>query len=377
MYSYQVWISKFLVIAHGSNTGLPISFQNPVSLLPAKLLMQLSNHARWGVLSGLLLLLFVANLSLGSVHIPMEDILKILAGKDVSNPIWSEIVWDFRVTKALTCILAGSALSIGGLQMQTLFRNALAGPDVLGLSSGASLAVSLIVMSQAAGFQIFSSPSPWTIVIGASLGSAGVFLIVLIIAQRLGDNTSLLIIGLMIGAGTASFVSILQFLSEAQDQQAYLLWTFGSLGSLSWVEIQVLSLILIAGTFLGIMSVKSLNAWLLGDNYARSIGVNLNKSRLLIILSTSILTGSVTAFCGPIAFVGLAVPHLTKLIIKTHNHRVLLPAVMISGAGLMLFCDIISQLPGSTYVLPINAITAMIGAPVVIWIVLKAKRISI
>jgi iron complex transport system permease protein len=339
--------------------------------------MQLTNHARWGVLSGLLLLLFVANLSLGSVHIPMEDILKILAGKDVSNTIWSEIVWDFRVTKALTCILAGSALSIGGLQMQTLFRNALAGPDVLGLSSGASLAVSLIVMSQAAGFQIFSSPSPWTIVIGASLGSAGVFLIVLIIAQRLGDNTSLLIIGLMIGAATASFVSILQFLSEAQDQQAYLLWTFGSLGSLSWVEIQVLSLILIAGTFLGIMSVKSLNAWLLGDNYARSIGVNLNKSRLLIILSTSILTGSVTAFCGPIAFVGLAVPHLTKLIIKTHNHRVLLPAVMISGAGLMLFCDIISQLPGSTYVLPINAITAMIGAPVVIWIVLKSKRISI
>ncbi|HKZ37491.1 MAG TPA: iron ABC transporter permease [Chryseolinea sp.] len=339
--------------------------------------MQLTNHARWSVLSGLLLLLFVTNLSLGSVHIPMEDILKILAGKDVSNTIWSEIVWDFRVTKALTCILAGSALSIGGLQMQTLFRNALAGPDVLGLSSGASLAVSLIVMSQAAGFQLFSSPSPWTIVIGASLGSAGVFLIVLIIAQRLGDNTSLLIIGLMIGAATASFVSILQFLSEAQDQQAYLLWTFGSLGSLSWVEIQVLSLILIAGTFLGIISVKSLNAWLLGDNYARSIGVNLNKSRLLIILSTSILTGSVTAFCGPIAFVGLAVPHLTKLIIKTHNHRVLLPAVMISGAGLMLFCDIISQLPGSTYVLPINAITAMIGAPVVIWIVLKAKRVSI
>ena len=339
--------------------------------------MQLTNHARWSVLSGLLLLLFIVNLSLGSVHIPLQDIVKILVGKDVSNTIWSEIVWDFRITKALTCILAGSALSIGGLQMQTLFRNALAGPDVLGLSSGASLAVSLIVMSQAAGFQLFSSPSPWTIVIGASLGSSGVFLIVLIISQRLGDNTSLLIIGLMIGAATASFVSILQFLSDAQDQQAYLLWTFGTLGSLSWAEIQVLSLILIAGTFLGIISVKSLNAWLLGDNYARSIGVNLNKSRLLIILSTSILTGSVTAFCGPIAFVGLAVPHLTKLIIKTHNHRVLLPAVMISGAGLMLLCDIISQLPGSAYVLPINAITAMIGAPVVIWIVLKAKRISI
>jgi iron complex transport system permease protein len=339
--------------------------------------MQLTYQTRWSVLLGLLLVLFLLNLSLGSVDIPVGEILKILVGKKTSNAIWVNIVWDFRVTKALTCILAGSALSIGGLQMQTLFRNALAGPDVLGLSSGASLAVSLIMMSQAAGFRLLEHPSPWAIVIAASVGSGLIFLAVLVIAQRLRDNTSLLIIGLMMGAATASLVSVLQFLSEAQDQRAYLLWTFGSLGSLSWAEIQVLSLILIVGVLIGILSVKSLNAWLLGDNYAKSIGVKLNKSRLLIILSTSILTGGVTAFCGPIAFVGLAVPHLTKLIIKTHNHRVLLPAVMIGGAVLMLFCDIISQLPGSTYVLPINAITALIGAPVVIWIVLKAKRVSI
>ncbi len=339
--------------------------------------MQLTHPARWSVLLGLLLLLFMLNLSLGSVNIPLKDILQILAGQGGSNATWTDIVWDFRVTKALTCILAGSALSIGGLQMQTLFRNALAGPDVLGLSSGASLAVSLIVMSQAAGFQLFSVPSPWTLVIAASLGSGTVFFIVLIIAQRLGDNTSLLIIGLMMGAATASLVNVLQFLSKAEDLQIYLLWTFGSLGSLSWKEIRVLSVILLIGFLIALISVKALNAWLLGDNYAGSIGVNIKKSRLLIILSTSILTGSVTAFCGPIAFVGLAVPHLTKLIIKTHNHRVLLPAVMISGAGLMLFCDIISQLPGSTSVLPINAITALIGAPVVIWIVLKAKRVSV
>ena len=338
--------------------------------------MQLTHPTRWSVLLGLLLLLFMLNLSLGSVHIPLKDILQILVGKGGSNTIWTDIVWDFRATKALTCILVGSALSIGGLQMQTLFRNALAGPDVLGLSSGASLAVSLIVMSQAVGFQLFSTPNPWTLVIAASLGSGIVFFIVLIIAQRLGDNTSLLIIGLMMGAATASLVNVLQFLSKAEEQQIYLLWTFGSLGSLSWKEIQVLAIILMVGFLIGLISVKSLNAWLLGDNYAGSIGINIKKSRLLIILSTSILTGSVTAFCGPIAFVGLAVPHLTKLIIKTHNHRILLPAVMISGAGLMLFCDIISQLPGSTYVLPINAITALIGAPVVIWIVLKAKRVS-
>ena len=339
--------------------------------------MQLTRYTRWGILFGLLAILFLLNLSLGSVNIPFGDILRILFGETGSNEIYADIIWEFRVTKALTCILAGGALSIGGLQMQTLFRNALAGPDVLGLTSGASLAVSLLLMSQATGISLLSDPSPWAIVIASSLGAGGVFVIVVLIAKRLRDNTSLLIIGLMMGAATASIVSVLQFLSKAEDQQAYLFWTFGSLGSLSWIEIQILFLIVIAGLLLGTVSVKSLNAWLLGDNYARSIGIKISRSRMLIILSTGILTGGVTAFCGPIAFVGLAVPHLTKLIIKTHNHRVLLPAVMISGAILMLFCDIIAQLPGSSYVLPINAITALIGAPVVIWIVLKAKRVSI
>ena len=339
--------------------------------------MHLTRYTRWGILLSLLVLLFLLNLSLGSVNIPFGDIIRILFGETGSNEIYADIIWEFRITKALTCILAGSALSIGGLQMQTLFRNALAGPDVLGLSSGASLAVSLLIMSQATGISLLSDPSPWAIVMASSIGAAGVFVIVMLIARQLRDNTSLLIIGLMMGAATASIVSVLQFISKAEDQQAYLLWTFGSLGSLSWIEIQILFLIVVAGLLIGIISVKSLNAWLLGDNYARSIGIKISQSRLLIILSTAILTGGVTAFCGPIAFVGLAVPHLTKLMIKTHNHRILLPAVMISGAILMLFCDIIAQLPGSSYVLPINAITALIGAPVVIWIVLKAKRVSI
>jgi iron complex transport system permease protein len=339
--------------------------------------MHLNQETRWGILLGLLLILFILNLSLGSVSIPFKDILNILGGNSGSKSIYTDIVWNFRMTKALTCVLAGSALSIGGLQMQTLFRNALAGPDVLGLSSGASLAVSLLVMGQATGLQLFSNPSPWAIALASSLGAGGVFVIILIIAGHLRDNTSLLIIGLMLGAATASLVSVLQFLSKAEDQQVYLLWTFGSLGNLSWMEIQILSLILITGILIGIFSVKSLNAWLLGDNYARSLGINVGRSRLFIIMSTAILTGGVTAFCGPIAFVGLAVPHLTKLVIKTHNHRILFPAVIIGGAILMLFCDIIAQLPGSNYVLPINAITALIGAPVVIWIVFRAKRVSI
>jgi iron complex transport system permease protein len=335
------------------------------------------SQKRWIILPVLLVLLFVLNLGMGSVHIPAGTILSILSGSETVDPVWRDIVWEFRMTKALTCILAGSALAIAGLQMQTLFRNALAGPDVLGLSSGASLAVSLVIMSQAAGLKILSTPSPWAIAAAASLGCCGVFLVVMFIAQRLRDNTSLLIIGLMMGAATSSLVSVLQFLSRPEQQQSYMLWTFGSLGQLNWAEIQVLTAILITAGVVAFFSTKALNGWLLGDNYAQSIGIRLRRSRMIILLATSLLTGGVTAFCGPIAFVGLAVPHLTKLLIKTHNHKVLIPAVSVAGGALMLFCDIVTQLPGSAYVLPINAITAMVGAPVVIWIILRAKRLSV
>lgn len=339
--------------------------------------MELAKSNRWLALPLLLILLFFLNLTLGSVSIPLGEILGILVGKTPSNPIWSDIVWDFRMTKALTCILAGGALSIGGLQMQTLFRNALAGPDVLGITSGASLAVAIVMLSRSFGPVFFAAPPPWIVVLSASLGCSLVFLIITMIAQKLRDNTSLLIVGLMVGATASSLVSVLQFISKAEDQKSFLLWTFGTLGRLGWEEIRVLFLILIVGGLIGLFSTKSLNAWLLGNNYAQSLGVNMNRSRVLIIVSTCILTGSVTAFCGPIAFIGLAVPHLTRLIIKTNDHRVLLPSVTFGGGALMLFCDTISQLPGTAYVLPLNAITALIGAPVVVWIILRAKRVFI
>jgi iron complex transport system permease protein len=339
--------------------------------------MELIARKRLIVLPFLLVVLFLLNISLGSVLIPFGDVISILAGKEGNNPVWSDIVWDFRMTKALTCILAGAALAIGGLLMQTLFRNALAGPDVLGLSSGASLAVSLIFMSQASGLQFISSPSPWAVVTAASVGCGFVFIIVLTISHRLNDNTSLLIIGLMIGATASSLVSVLEYLSKAEDQQSFLMWTFGSLSGLNWQELQVLAIALIIAAALAVSLTKSLNVWFLGENYSRSMGVNTRLSRFLIILAACLLTGAVTAFCGPIAFVGLAVPHLTKLLIKTNNHRVLIPAVTLAGAALMLFCDIIAQLPGSTYILPINAITALIGAPVVISIIIRSKRISV
>lgn len=339
--------------------------------------MELVSRKRWIVLPVLLVTLFVVNISLGSVLIPFGDILSILTGEKGTNAIWFDIIWDFRMTKALTCVLAGAALSIGGLLMQTLFRNALAGPDVLGLSSGASLAVSLIFMSQVTGIQLAAAPSPWVIVVAASSGCCIVFLIVLSIAHRLNDNTSLLIIGLMIGASASSVVSVLEYLSKAEVQQSFLMWTFGSLGGLNWNEILVLAVSLVVAIVLAFSLTKPLNVWFTGENYSRSMGVNTKRSRVLIILAASLLTGAVTAFCGPIAFVGLAVPHLTRLLIKSNNHRMLIPAVTLAGASLMLFCDIIAQLPGGTYVLPINAITALIGAPVVISIIVKAKRISI
>lgn len=339
--------------------------------------MQGKTTIRWTLLLLALLLLFALDLSLGSVRIPLSEILKILVTGETTHEVWTDIVWDFRMTKALTCVLAGSALAAAGLQMQTLFRNALAGPDVLGLSSGASLAVALIFMSPASGISFLSTPSPLLVSIAASLGCLGVLIIMLWVAGKLHDHASLLIVGLMVGAATSSVVSVLQYLSKAEEMQVYILWTFGSLGGLNWTEIQVLVLALFFGVALAIFSVKPLNAWLLGDHYAKSLGVNVERSRIIIILSAAILTGSVTAFCGPIAFVGLAVPHLTRLVIDTHNHKVLIPAVLAAGAALLLFCDIISQLPGTAYVLPINALTALIGAPVVIWIIMRNKKLRV
>lgn len=325
---------------------------------------------RWLILPLMLLILSVANVAGGSVHIPLREILAVLAGKEASEAIWGDIIWDFRVTKALTCILAGSALSLSGLQMQTFFRNPLAGPDVLGLSSGASLMVSILFFSKV------GLSGPWALALTAAAGCTVVFIVVLVFANRLHDSASLLIIGLMIGATASSLVSVLQFTSKAEELQTFLIWTFGSVAGMNWSEIHVLAWVVLFGFLLAFSSAKSLNAWMLGDNYAQSLGVNLKRSRLLIIFSASLLTGGVTAFCGPIVFVGLAVPHLTKLLIKSSNHKILIPNAMMAGSSLLLLCDIISRSAGPDTIFPLNAITALFGAPVVIWVVLKYKKIS-
>lgn len=328
-------------------------------------------------LGALLFLLFWTSVSFGSVDIPIADTFASLFGRNDST--WSAIIWEFRIPKALTCILAGSALAASGLMMQTLFRNPLAGPDVLGLSSGASLLVAIVILAGASGSPFLSQigNSPWSIALAASAGSGLVFVVIIAAAQKVKDNVSLLIIGLMVGAATSSIVVALQFVSKADDLQSFVIWTMGSVGATGWEEIQVMVLVIAAGSTIALGSLKALNTLLLGENYAQSLGVNTQRARFLIVLSTSLMAGVVTAFCGPIAFVGLAVPHLVRIVIDTTNHKVLLPAVMLGGASLILFCDMLAQLAGETQVLPLNAITSLIGAPVVIWVVIKSRSSKI
>ena len=339
-------------------------------------LMKQSAIKPWFFLPFILIFSFLLNLYLGSVRIPFSDLTGILLGKIPENRVWSDIIWQFRMTKALTCVLAGASLSLAGLAMQTLFRNALAGPDVLGISSGASLAASLIIMGQSAWLPAIAT-GPWTIAGAASLGASAILVLVFAISRQLRDNNSLLIVGLMIGATVTSLVSVLQYISNADDQQVYLIWTFGSLGGLSYPEIGILGLILIAAAVVLVITAKSMNAWLLGENYATSLGIDPGSARLYMITAACILTGAVTAFCGPIAFVGLAVPHFSRIIFKTHEHLTLIPVVVVSGAILLLLCDVAAQLPGTSYVLPINAITALVGAPAVISIIMRARQVSI
>ena len=316
------------------------------------------------------------NLSSGSVYIPFDEVIAALFGGNVSNDNWAYIVLEYRLPKVFTAILTGSGLAVSGLLMQTLFRNPLAGPYVLGLSSGASLGVALIIMGASlfGGTFAYILLSKWSIVIASSIGSLLVLLAVLLASAKLRDTMAILIIGLMFASLTAAVVSVLAYFSPASQLQQYIFWSFGSLGNLSWEEVLILSMFWFTGIILAITCIKNLNTLLLGEQYARSLGVKIGTNRFIIILATSLLAGSITAFAGPIAFVGLAVPHLIKQVIPVNDHRILLPAVILGGAILMLVCDIAAQMPGSEYTLPINAITSLIGAPVVIWLLVRKRK---
>ncbi|MEP2278535.1 iron ABC transporter permease, partial [Maribacter sp.] len=309
------------------------------------------------------------------VNISVLETLKALFGTATENSTYY-IVREYRLPKAITAILVGGGLSLSGLLMQTLFRNPLAGPYVLGISSGASLGAALLIMGTSlfSGAFTFSTFNDITLAIASSLGSFLVLSLVLVVAARVKDTMALLIIGLMFGSITAAIVSVLSYFSKAEKLQQYIFWSFGSLGNLSWVQLLIVAICTITGVFLSIISIKPLNAFLLGENYAKSLGIGLQKSRYFIIVATGLLAGSITAFAGPIAFVGLAVPHITKQLFHTTDHKVQIPAVLCCGAILMLLCDTIAQLPGSVSVLPINAITSIFGAPVVIWLLVRKRK---
>ncbi|WP_394348088.1 FecCD family ABC transporter permease [Paucihalobacter ruber] len=328
-------------------------------------------------LSLALIIVFFANISLGSVAIPITEVFKSLFHLSVENTAWNFIIQDYRLPKALTAVMVGSGLSVCGLLMQTLFRNPLAGPFVLGVSSGASLGVALLIMG-AAGFGGILGTAllgTWSLVIAAGLGSFLVMLAVLAVTVRVKDTMAILIIGLMFGSVTAAIVGVLAYFSPAEQLQQYIFWSFGSLGNNSWEGMLVLFICFIAGLSMSIFTIKPLNALLLGENYAKSQGLNIAKSRLIILIATCILAGAVTAFAGPIAFIGLAVPHITRQIFTTASHHILIPAVTLSGAIIMLICDSIAQIPFTDYTLPINAITSLVGAPVVIWLLVRKRKL--
>ena len=299
-----------------------------------------------------------------------------LTGGQASKSTWEYIIINYRLPKAITAVLVGMGLSISGLLMQTLFRNPLAGPYVLGLSSGASLGVAFVILGASIVPSFLSGIllSPYGIVLASTLGSTSVLVLVLLVSQRLRDTMAILIVGLMFGSFTSAIVGVLTYFSSAEQLQKFTFWSMGNLGNLSWTSILILSICVLLGLFLSLLSIKPLNALLLGENYAKSMGLNFNKARFIIILATSILAGSITAYAGPIAFIGLAVPHIAKLVFQTSNHTVLFWSTLLFGASIMLVCDVVSQMPGMEITLPINAITSILGAPVVIWLLVRKRN---
>ncbi len=317
--------------------------------------------------------LLIASLCLGPVAIPVAEVWSVLSGDEASKPSWGYIITDYRLPKALTALLTGMGLSISGLLMQTLFRNPLAGPYVLGLSSGSSLGVAFAVMGAGLLPEALSSyfTSPGGIILASCAGSLLVLLAVLAVAARMRDTMSILIVGLMFGSFTSAIVGVLTYFAPAEQLQRFTFWSLGNLGNLPWKSVGILAVAVLVGLSLAVRSIKPLDALLLGENYARSMGLNISTARWVIIIATSLLAGSITAFAGPIAFIGLAVPHMARLIFASASHRILFPATMLTGAAVMIFCDIATQVPGTDVLLPINAITSIIGAPIVIWLLVK------
>ena len=314
-------------------------------------------------LAALTLFLFLLDLAVGAVAVPLGDVWAALTGGDCPRAT-AKIILNIRLIKAVVALLAGAALSVSGLQMQTLFRNPLAGPYVLGISSGASLGVALVLLA-GVGSSISIAGAAW-------LGAAIVLVVIAAVGHRIKDIMVILILGMMFSSGIGAVVQILQYVANDESLKMFVVWTMGSLGDVTFNQLAILIPSIIAGLLLAVVTIKTLNLLLFGEEYAVTMGLNVRRSRGLLFLSTTLLAGTVTAFCGPIGFIGLAMPHVTRMLFRNSDHRVLVPGTVLSGASVLLLCDLVSKL----FTLPINAITALLGIPIVVWVVLRNKSVT-
>ncbi len=337
--------------------------------------MKSSKYGFLWILIPVLFLVIWGNISLGAIKIPQKELFLTFISESNVKSSWIYIIQQYRVPKMLVSILVGVSLSVSGLLMQTLFRNPMAGPYVLGLSSGAGLGVALVLLGSSL-LPIYLQElfqSPYAVVIASIVGSLLLLFSILLLARRVSNSMTLLIIGLMFGSFANSMVAVLTYYSSAEELKRFTFWSLGNLGNLSWVFILIFGIVTLVGVVLSICSVKSLDALILGERYASSMGISIKKARIVIILATGILAGVCTAFVGPIAFVGLAVPHISRLLFKVSNHKEMIIVSSLIGAILMLFCDALTQFPGQSFILPINAITSILGAPLVIGLLLKKR----
>lgn len=331
-------------------------------------------------IAGALVVMLLLNLSIGSVDIPLSEVWNILMCGECKNVVWENIVWKTRMPQTLTSVLAGAGLAVSGLQMQTIFRNPIAGPSVLGISSGASLGVAFVVLfsGNIAGIALgdFGAVGEMAITVSAIIGALCVMALIVFVSQRVRGNVTLLIIGVMIGHIANAIIGVLKYLSVEEEVRAYVIWGLGSFARVSTEQLCIFGLMMAIVLPLAMLQSKSLNMLLLGESYARNLGLNIKRVRMYVITCAGVLVAIVTAYCGPIMFLGLAVPHLCRGIFRMSDHRILLPATMLTGALLALVCNLVARLPGFEGALPVNSVTALIGAPVVIYVLLHRQHDS-
>lgn len=326
-----------------------------------------------------ILLLFVLNLFVGSINIPASAILDILIGNEVEKTAWNHIIIDSRLPQAITATLTGAALAVSGLLLQTAFKNPLADSGILGISAGANLGVALVVLMLGTSISVsgeYSLSYSMSIILGAFAGASIILAIIMGFASVIKDTIMLLIIGIMVGYLTSSIITLLQYWSTTENAYSYMMWGMGNFSSVSLDQLPLYSLLILIGLLVSIALIKPLNALLLGDRYATNLGVNIKKVRWLLLFCAGLLTAITCAYCGPIAFIGLAVPHMSRLLLGTSNHKSLLPTTILIGAAIALICNLFSVIPGSTGILPLNAITPIFGAPVIIYVIINQKKIQ-